>query len=59
MRTSPFATQTAYNLITKDGSLAIIHRALEPTHRNKTEAARQLGMSFRQLRYRLKKLGIE
>ncbi|MEJ2631646.1 MAG: helix-turn-helix domain-containing protein, partial [Acidihalobacter sp.] len=32
---------------------------LEQTRWNKTEAARQLGMSFRQLRYRLKKLGIE
>ncbi len=37
----------------------VIRRALEQTRWNKTEAARQLGMSFRQLRYRLKKLGIE
>jgi two-component system response regulator PilR (NtrC family) len=36
-----------------------IRRALEQTRWNKTEAAHQLGMSFRQLRYRLKKLGIE
>jgi len=37
----------------------VIRHALEKTRWNKTEAARQLGMSFRQLRYRLKKLGIE
>ncbi len=34
-------------------------QALEQTRWNKTAAAEQLGMSYRQLRYRLKKLGIE
>jgi two-component system, NtrC family, response regulator PilR len=36
-----------------------IMRALEQTRHNKTAAAKLLGMSFRALRYRVKKLGIE
>lgn len=36
-----------------------IERALEETRWNKTAAAKKLGMSFRSLRYRLKKLGLE
>jgi two-component system, NtrC family, response regulator PilR len=36
-----------------------IVRALEQTRYNKTKAAHLLGMSFRSLRYRIKKLGIE
>lgn len=36
-----------------------ILQALEKTNQNKTAAAKLLGMSFRSLRYRLKKLGIE
>jgi len=36
-----------------------IVRALEQTRYNKTKAAQLLGMTFRQLRYRVKKLGIE
>ena len=36
-----------------------IIRALEQTRFNKTKAAELLGMTFRQLRYRVKKLGIE
>jgi two-component system response regulator PilR (NtrC family) len=36
-----------------------IIRALEQTRYNKTAAAKLLGMSFRALRYRVKKLGIE
>lgn len=37
----------------------IINRALERCRWNKTEAARALGISFRALRYRLKKLELE
>jgi two-component system response regulator PilR (NtrC family) len=37
----------------------IIVRALEKTRYNKTAAAEKLGISFRALRYRLKKLGLE
>ena len=33
--------------------------ALEQARYNKTRAAKLLGMSFRSLRYRIKKLGIE
>jgi two-component system response regulator PilR (NtrC family) len=36
-----------------------IRNALEQTRYNKTAAAKALGMSFRALRYRIKKLGIE
>jgi two-component system response regulator PilR (NtrC family) len=36
-----------------------IRKALEQTRFNKTAAAKVLGMSFRALRYRIKKLGIE
>jgi two-component system, NtrC family, response regulator PilR len=38
---------------------AAIIRALEETRYNRTAAARRLGMTFRALRYRIKKLGIE
>src|SRR5690606_6133824 len=36
-----------------------IMRALEQTRYNKTAAAKLLGVTFRALRYRIKKLGIE
>ncbi len=38
---------------------AAILAALEKTHWNRTAAARLLGLSFRQLRYRIKKFGLE
>jgi two-component system response regulator PilR (NtrC family) len=37
----------------------LITQALEETHWNKTAAAKKLGLSFRALRYRLSKLGID
>jgi len=37
----------------------LINQALEATRWNKTAAAKQLGITFRALRYRLKKLGLE
>ena len=37
----------------------LITRALEETHWNKTAAAKKLGISFRALRYKLEKLGLE
>jgi len=58
----------AASLDTGDGSLEdymadiekdVILRALEDTGHNKTAAARKLGITFRALRYRLKKLGLE
>ena len=36
-----------------------IVRALEQTRYNKTAAAKALGITFRALRYRIKKLGID
>ncbi len=36
-----------------------IVKALEQTRYNKTQAAKLLGISFRALRYRIKKLGLE
>ncbi|GAB2493910.1 sigma-54 dependent transcriptional regulator [Pseudoxanthomonas sangjuensis] len=38
---------------------AAIQKALEATRWNKTKAAEQLGITFRALRYKLKKLGME
>lgn len=38
---------------------AAIMAALDKTHWNRTAAARELGISFRALRYKLKKLGLE
>ena len=38
---------------------AVITKALEATRWNRTAAAKQLGLTLRQLRYRLEKLGIE
>jgi two-component system response regulator PilR (NtrC family) len=43
----------------EDIERASIRRALEEARYNKTAAARALGISFRALRYRIKKLGIE
>ncbi len=42
-----------------DKEKSVIMQALEKTRYNKTAAAKLLGISFRQLRYRLKKLGID
>ncbi|MDA8192089.1 MAG: sigma-54-dependent Fis family transcriptional regulator, partial [Gammaproteobacteria bacterium] len=38
---------------------AAIEKALRDTNQNKTAAARELGITFRALRYKLEKLGIE
>ena len=38
---------------------AAIQKALEDNRWNKTKAAAQLGITFRALRYKLKKLGME
>ena len=43
----------------EDVERAAIIKALEENRYNKTAAARALGMTFRALRYRIKKLGIE
>ena len=43
----------------EDVERKVITEALEKTRWNKTRAARLLGISFRALRYRLEKLGME
>jgi two-component system response regulator PilR (NtrC family) len=43
----------------EDVERAAILKALEAARYNKTAAAKALGMTFRALRYRIKKLGIE
>ena len=50
---SPLGTQV------EELERAAIVRALEQTRYNRTAAAKLLGMTFRALRYRIKKLGIE
>ena len=43
----------------EDVERATIVKALEQNRYNKTATAKQLGITFRALRYRIKKLGIE
>jgi two-component system response regulator PilR (NtrC family) len=53
------ATRGALGDQLEDVERAAIVKALEQSRYNKTAAAKLLGMSFRALRYRIKKLGIE
>ena len=53
------AAKTALGEQLEDLERAAILKALEQTRYNKTAAAKLLGMTFRALRYRIKKLGIE
>ena len=50
---------SSLDLKIEDIERAAIVQALEQTRYNKTKAAKLLGISFRALRYRIKKLGIE
>jgi two-component system, NtrC family, response regulator PilR len=67
LRSSPVAALAATNSTSsaalgdhlEDIEREAIVKALEQTRYNKTAAAKVLGMSFRALRYRIKKLGIE
>ncbi|HTU68119.1 MAG TPA: sigma-54 dependent transcriptional regulator [Steroidobacteraceae bacterium] len=63
MRASPAIDDTAMRAglgeQLEDVERAAILKALEAARYNKTAAARALGMTFRALRYRIKKLGIE
>ena len=47
------------NAAMEDQQREINTRALEETRWNRTAAAKKLGITFRALRYRLKKLGLE
>ena len=53
------AAPTALGEQLEDVERAAIVKALEAARYNKTAAAKALGMTFRALRYRIKKLGIE
>ena len=55
----PMATGTDLGDHIEDVQRQAIVDALEKTRYNKTAAAKLLGLSFRQLRYRIKKLGID
>jgi two-component system, NtrC family, response regulator PilR len=68
LRPSPGASPVQVGTTTNAGALGdhleeiereAILKALDQTRYNKTAAAKVLGMSFRALRYRIKKLGIE
>ena len=54
---NPEDTQLGHQI--EDLERTAILQALEQTRYNKTQAAKLLGISFRALRYRIKKLGIE
>ncbi|MFO8023854.1 sigma-54-dependent transcriptional regulator [Thiohalophilus sp.] len=53
------ATENPLDSSLQEQEKEAIRKALEQTRYNKTAAAKLLGLSFRQLRYRIKKLGIE
>jgi two-component system response regulator PilR (NtrC family) len=55
----PMATGSDLGDHIEDVQRQAIVDALEKTRYNKTAAAKLLGLSFRQLRYRIKKLGID
>ena len=57
--TTPVAAASPLGSQLEEVERAAIVRALEQTRYNKTAAAKLLGMTFRALRYRIKKLGIE
>lgn len=52
-------TEPPFSGAVADTERELIRRALEKTRYNKTKAAELLGMSFRALRYRVKKLGLD
>ena len=56
---APAASRGALGDQLDDLERATIMKALEQARYNKTAAAKALGMTFRALRYRIKKLGIE
>ena len=56
---TPTFTATDLSNQVEDVQRQAIVEALEKTRYNKTAAAKLLGLTFRQLRYRIKKLGIE
>ena len=59
MIAAPTVTETAQLLKLEEQERQSIMQALEQSRWNRTAAAKQLGITLRQLRYRLSKLGIE
>jgi len=57
--TGSHVEQVGLEAYLEDIERALILQALEHSGHNKTAAAKRLGISFRALRYRLKKLGLE
>ena len=55
----PCGSVEGKSIRTIDGAPDAIVKALEECRYNKTKAAAKLGITFRALRYKLKKLGIE
>ncbi len=52
-------TLPAWNPVDEEAERDLILRALDQTRWNRTKAAEVLGMSFRQLRYRIQKYGLD
>ncbi|MGH8530109.1 MAG: helix-turn-helix domain-containing protein, partial [Nevskiales bacterium] len=52
-------TETSFTSLLEEKQRELIQQALEQARYNKTRAAKLLGISFRALRYRLKKLGLD
>ena len=59
MIAAPTVTEPAQLLKLEEQERQSIKQALEQSRWNRTAAAKQLGITLRQLRYRLSKLGIE
>lgn len=57
--TQEFNAETSLDAHMEKVERELITQALEETHWNKTAAAKKLGISFRALRYKLDKLGID
>jgi two-component system response regulator PilR (NtrC family) len=55
----PAATHLDLTLHLQQVERQLLLQALEETRWNRTAAARRLGLSFRSMRYRMKKLGLD
>lgn len=58
-QSAPTDKLPAWNPINEDEERDLILRALDQTRWNRTKAAEMLGMTFRQLRYRIQKYGLD
>jgi two-component system response regulator PilR (NtrC family) len=53
------STLPSWNPVNEEEERDLIVRALDQTRWNRTKAAEVLGMTFRQLRYRIQKYGLD